>query len=180
MTDFNIVLENEKKRSDVKEVRKIYMYPEGSFMRAFDYSAWLWCKYIKDFKAIRRKIKDSDETVVQIGCPLSSLSKHLPEEAVMEQNPDGSVVITLTENIIPDDADLAEMASVAEDWMLSCRQVSESVAKPKKVPAEYFERQPLTITGIMQQILAFPIENKSMAECVSFLSGIKIQLAKLI
>jgi hypothetical protein len=51
------------------------MYPEGSFMRAFDYSAWLWCKYIKDFKAIRRKIKDSDETVVQIGCPLSSLSK---------------------------------------------------------------------------------------------------------
>lgn len=179
MTDFNLVLENEKKRSDVKEVRKIYMYPEGSFMRAFDYSAWLWCKYITEFKAIRRKIKDSNETVVQIGCPLSSLSKHLPEEAVMEQNPDGSVVITLSENMIPDNADLAEMSSVAGEWMQSCQQVAENSSKQKKIPTECFERQPLTITGIMQQILAFPIENKSMAECVSFLSGIKIQLAKL-
>ena len=67
MTDFKQILEKEASRTTSEQIRAIYLYPEGNFMRAFERSAWLWCKYVKDFKAIRRKVKDTGDIVVQIG-----------------------------------------------------------------------------------------------------------------
>ena len=79
MTDFNIVTATESRRTTNQEIRTLYLYPEGNFMRAFEWSAWLWCKYIKEFKAIRRKIKDTGGTIVQIGCPIASFAGHIPK-----------------------------------------------------------------------------------------------------
>ena len=184
MIDFNTVLENEKKRSDSDGIRKLYMYPEGTFIRAFDWSAWLWCHYIKSFKPMRRKVKETGEIIIQIGCPLDKFPVYIPDGAPQEHNPDGSVFFSLDDSKIPFDADIAAMSAEFEEWKKNVPENDSGVRrKPENsgVPAKYFEpRQPLTITGVMQQILAFPIEKKSLVECTAFLSDLKIQLAKLI
>jgi hypothetical protein len=184
MTDYNKVIENEKRRITPEEIRTIYLYPEGNFMRAFDWSAWLWCKHIKEFKVIRRKVKDTDETLAQIGCPLSSFASHIPDGATQAQYDDGSVVITLPDAMLPDDTDLAAMSAAIDEWKQAI-PLAETLRKKTDTdggsePRRFAGRQPATLTGIMQQILAFPVEKKSMIDCVSFLCDIRAQLAKIV
>lgn len=119
MTDLKKAIEKEKKRDTVELARMIYFYKEGSFMRAYNWSAWLWCKHIKEFKPIHSKTKQVDEPVIQIGCPVASVSKHLPDDAICIFNEDGSAVVTLSETMIPSDSDLAAMAEEAENWKQS-------------------------------------------------------------
>ncbi len=181
MTELKEIIEKEKQRDTVQLARMIYFYKEGGFMRAYDWSAWLWCKYIKDFTPTHRKAKQIDSTVIQIGCPVASVSKHLPDDATCVFNDDGSAVVTLPESVIPADADTKAMAEESDKW-----KQSFPVAEPskKKTDGDFLSdtlaAHPSTITGIMQQLLAFPVEKKSMLECVSFLCDVKTQLAKII
>ncbi len=47
MTDLKEAIEKEKKRDTAAQARIMYFYKEGTFLRAYEWSAWLWCKYIK-------------------------------------------------------------------------------------------------------------------------------------
>ena len=184
MIDFDKVTENESRRATPEQARTIYLYPEGTFLRAFEWSAWLWCKYITDFKPMRRKLKNSDASVVQIGCPISSFDKHLPEDAAKVYNEDGTVVVTLSPAAVADDTDTEAMSDEVEEWKNSVAFAPVNARqKPdnSSVARTYAAAEPRTsITGVMQQILAFPIEKKSFLECALFLSDIKAQLAHLI
>ncbi len=181
MSELKELIEKERQRDTVQKARVMYFYKEGSFMRAYEWSAWLWCKYVKDFSPTHRKAKQVDGTIIHIGCPVTSLSKHLPEGASNVFNEDGSASISLPETLIPDDTDLAAMASEAEQWKQSFPVAEPAKKKPDtEGVSDAFPPQSATITGLMQQILAFPVEKKSPMECAEFLSDLKIQLAKLI
>lgn len=182
MTDFNLILENESRRSSMEQVRKIYLYPEGTFMRAYEWSAYIWCKYVKEFKAIRRKTKTAGESVIQIGCPITAFANHLPEGAEQVQNEDGSVVVTLSPSLIPDDTDIPALAAQIDEWKqtIPVTDTAKKKADADGGTRDAFAAQPATLTSIMQQILAFPIEKKSIMDCLSFLSDIKAQLARLV
>jgi len=39
MIDFDSVIQNESRRATTEQARTIYLYPEGTFLRAFDWSA---------------------------------------------------------------------------------------------------------------------------------------------
>lgn len=182
MSELKEIIEKEKQRNTIQQSRVMYFYKEGTFMRAYEFSAWLWCKYVKEFKPTRRKAKHLDDPIIHIGCPVSSLSNHLPDGAVATSDEESAEIeITLPSTIVPDDADIAAMMADFEQWKESC-PLTETTKK--KNGSETLENaltsQPSTITGIMQQILAFPVEQKSMLDCVAFLSDLKIQLAKLI
>ena len=44
MTELKEIIEKEKQRDTVQLARMIYFYKEGGFMRAYDWSAWLFVK----------------------------------------------------------------------------------------------------------------------------------------
>ena len=94
----------------------IYLFPEGTFYRAYEWSAWLCCRFINQFKATRREVKgELGETVVFIGFPITSLGKFLPEEAQMVANEDKSVSITLAMEMFQGADDTALRQSF-EEW----------------------------------------------------------------
>ncbi len=183
MINFAKAIEQETNRATAELRRTVFLYPDGTFKRAIEWSAWLWCTYIKEFKAQRRNIKNPDTTIVQIGCPVVSLTKYLPESTDYVENEDGTVEITLPETLTAEIETFDNPAIAFEEWKQSCPFV-EGISKRKRVSDAvstlYKESQPATITSVMRQILAFPIERKSLVECADFLSGIKSQLAQII
>jgi len=54
---------------------ELHLWKEGTFMRAYDWSAWLACRYLHDFKANKRQFKDIGDAVAYIGFPETSLGK---------------------------------------------------------------------------------------------------------
>ncbi len=54
---------------------KIYLFREGSFLKAYEHSAFLFHRYIHEFKLSRRFIKTVNRPVISLGFPESSLKK---------------------------------------------------------------------------------------------------------
>ena len=68
-----VELESARASADVRG--EIHLWKEGTFLRAYDWSAWLCCRYLHDFKVTKRQFKDIDAPVAFIGFPETSLPK---------------------------------------------------------------------------------------------------------
>lgn len=72
------LIEKEKDLVEAGQVRDLHLHREGTFIRAYDWSAWLACRYLHDFKVNKRTFKGIDEPVAYIGFPETSLEKWIP------------------------------------------------------------------------------------------------------
>lgn len=177
MAKLNDIMDVEKQRLDEASRRLIHFYQEGSFLRAYEWSAWLCCRYLNDFKATRRVLKSTDDTMVFIGFPITSLEKY---------SSDGREVINVDEKavdmILSDEIAKGELAEQDfEHWKQSV-PLTESSRKERQNALQPVQGagQGMSLTGIMQRVLAFPIESKSPLECMVFLADVKSQLATII
>lgn len=59
--------------------RDVHLHLEGTFLRAYNWSAWLCCRYLHGFKVNKRSFKGIEEPVAYIGFPETSLDKWIPE-----------------------------------------------------------------------------------------------------
>ncbi|MCQ2288334.1 MAG: hypothetical protein MJZ74_04485 [Muribaculaceae bacterium] len=84
MAKLKEILEIETQRVD--DQTTIHLFQEGSFYRAYEMSAWLFTKFVSDFKVTRRMLKDKESSFVFIGFPVTSLEQRLPAGADVEQN----------------------------------------------------------------------------------------------
>lgn len=76
------ILETEQKRADATQLRIVHLFADGTFYRAYEWSAWLCCRYINSFKATKRNNKSVDKEIVFVGFPKASLTKFVPESAM--------------------------------------------------------------------------------------------------
>lgn len=53
MAKLSEILTAEKQRQDAAARLVIHLYQEGSFLRAYEWSAWLCCRYLNSFKVTR-------------------------------------------------------------------------------------------------------------------------------
>ena len=67
MASIKEILEFEKHRDTAEMQRSIHLFQEGSFYRAYEWSAWLVCRYIHEFKVTHRRMKGIEQSVVLIG-----------------------------------------------------------------------------------------------------------------
>ena len=65
----------EGERSEPGQYRNIHLWHEGSFLRAYEWSAWLLCRFVHEFKVTHRRMKGMEQSVVLIGFPVTSLPK---------------------------------------------------------------------------------------------------------
>ena len=49
-------------------VDKVYFYKEGMFLKAYEHSAFLVCRYIHDFKVSRRRVLACCRLPSRFGC----------------------------------------------------------------------------------------------------------------
>lgn len=197
MAQLKDIVEIEKNRDDLAKCRTAWLYRDGSFLRAYEWSAWLFVKYINDFKVSNRQVKSLGQVLAMIGFPPASMEKFTPEGAQVSPQQDGSIVVELPSSLIPEDTDIQILAAEYEEWKNSLPVAESKIAKKERdAPSGdastvgtwsaasphqcQTQPQPTTLTGIMQQILAYPLEQKSPVENMMFLSEIKLQLSSLI
>ena len=180
MAQLKDILETERNRVEKGQFGTIYLFPEGTFYRAYEWSAWLCCRFINQFKATRREVKgELGETVVFIGFPITSLGKFLPEEAQMVANEDKSVSITLAMEMFQG-ADNTALKQSFEEWKSGIPLVAPRKGSLKEDLKNMQDNQPHRMSEVMLRILAFPVEQKTPMECMAFIADVKQQLALLL
>ena len=68
---------------------QVYLYPEGSFYKAYQKSARLLCTRVHPFKVSARPLKGLEGPLLSVGFPQSSLNKFSAGLAVAENPPPG-------------------------------------------------------------------------------------------
>ena len=83
MATIKEIMEIEGARETAEDWRRIHLFQEGSFYRAYEVSAWLCHTYVSQFKVTHRHVKGVEQSICFIGFPLLSLEKRTPEGAQM-------------------------------------------------------------------------------------------------
>ena len=79
MSSLKEIVENEGQRDSLDKCRTAFLYREGSFYRAYEWSAWLFVRHVSDFKVTCRVFKAVEQAVAFIGFPLTSAGKFMPD-----------------------------------------------------------------------------------------------------
>lgn len=180
MAKIKDILEIEVQRSTLEQCRQINLFQEGTFYRAYEWSAWLCVRYVQEFKTTKRKFKNDDTTMVFVGFPVTSMSKYTPDGAEMNVGEDKSVQIELPEGVFNGITDVQQLHNDFENWKNSVPLVESSKKDIEMDNVLGNIQHPVRLTDIMHKILAYPIEQKSPMECMSFLAEIKKRIAEII
>ena len=141
----------------------IRLVKSGGFYRAYNHSAWLFQTCITQYKVIRKFIKSLDEYIYYIGFPEKNLFDNIGDRNTAKT--DFGFDIFLKEDEFQDESNY-------ETWKLSVETVESS-------KSDYYS---MNLTGreaeieAIRRIREFPLESKSMIECVVFLSELRILL----
>lgn len=166
----------EQSRDTIEKYRTIYLIPEGTFYRAYEWSAWLCHRYVSQFKPTHRLLKNTEDSVVFVGFPMTSLERHIPNGATVTELEDKTIALLLAENVFGDEVNIELLQMDYTNWKKSVPLVKtkEQVTKnqDKNVKSE------ASVEEVLKRILAYPIEQHSPMEAMAFLSEIKQQLSE--
>ena len=179
MSQLKEILSTERERSSLEQCALIHLFREGTFYRAYEWSAWLCVRYFTELKVTHRLLKGGED-IIFVGFPLTSLDRYTPEGAVVLPSGDKSLEMTLPADAFAPDIDMESLWKGFGDWK-QCQPLTE--ASKKKVAEEktLAERNAHPhLTDIMLRILAYPIEQHSPMECMQFLAETKQQISQLL
>jgi hypothetical protein len=142
----------------------IHIYKEGVFWVAYEQSAYyFWLK--KGYKPTKKFIKTIGKEVVSVGFPQNTLAKpHDAGHCSLERDEPNVKTFLLEEPIDP---------AAFEEWKTgvdSGKGRVDSVPAARGIPAPGFE------SAFAEQILTFPLSDRTPMECMLFLSELKKQL----
>ena len=168
------VFAKEQSRTEMVDYRTIHLIPEGTFYRAYEWSAWLCHRYVSQFKPTHRLLKNTEDSVVFVGFPMTSLERHIPEGATLAEQEDKTIALILAETVFGE--------TTTEQLQTDFANWKKSVPLVKSKEQGTKENSELRIKNfeldILKRILAYPIEQHSPMEAMAFLSEIKQQLSE--
>ena len=92
----------------------IHLHREGSFYRAYEWSAYLSCRYLHEFKVNKRAFNGIEQPVAYIGFPETSLDKWMPEGAELKEIEEKHLTIRLPDLMLQNDPpDILDAAYLA-------------------------------------------------------------------
>ena len=178
------MIDYERQLVQTGRTREVHLHKEGTFLRAYDWSAWLCCRYLHEFKVNKRMFKGIDDPVAYIGFPETSLQKWMPEGAEQRVESEKHLVVLLPEMMFSEVPEAMQAAYAEWKEAIPLTEAQPGLRKRggKDVEADdvHLAGSSVTLTGIMQRILAWPLESKSPLETVTFMADIKQRLAALI
>lgn len=138
--------------SEKENLKNIYLYKEGIFWKAYERSAFNFCKHVTAFKPTKKFIKTVGYDVVSIGFPTANLDKHKDKFQIVEQT---ETQMTLAaETITHNEFEL---------WKKSTQYNTHKNRSKMQ-------------TDILEQIKAFNVESKTPMECMKWVAELKEQL----
>ena len=187
---FNI----ESDRQEAEKWNKIHLFKMGDFWRSYEWSAWLIAVITYNDKVRmatrdRRPIQvtrmartDVEGTYCFVGFPLKSLEKYIPTRDNFEgaDENDKHVVVTIT---LPQPADGSEisherLAEAFNKWKegIEIRQKKEK----KEKPALAAQQATSNSGGILSQIMAYPLSERTTMENIQFIQSLKQQISAIL
>lgn len=185
-------LEYEKLREDAASWNKVILHRDGKFYHAYDWSAWLIKQYVctEEFQQQR-----GDEKLLQVsrypskhgeyamlGFPLDSISKYIPayENAQKMEDSDD---MEITVGIDFGEADYETLSRMYEEWFATC-QLKEKKGRGNAAITHSDGKAPALarsgIFSILVKVLSYPVEAKTPAENIEFISQLRQEVAALL
>lgn len=176
MPDLKTIVEKEKIRTNIDDKRKVFLYKEGSFLRAYEWSAWLCSRYISEFKVTHKMVKSLNQSVAYIGFPVTSLEKFMPEGSVSDMTVLSEPWFSLPHQMVDSGLDL----DAFEKWKNSF-PVSEAKKKEEDKPTFSESNAPSGgLFSMAKRIVEYPVESKSPLECMYFLIELRKQVMTML
>lgn len=163
----------ERQRSTDVQQRQIHLYADGSFYRAYEWSAWLCSIYIKQFQVTRRFVKSADADMLFVGFPQTSLTRFLPENCKAEEQEDGHLLIKLPDSLMKGEKDRTE------DYANWKNTIPMAEAKDKK-PQPTLADRPVSMTGVMKKVMAYNVLEHTPIESMQFIQDIQRKLVEIL
>jgi hypothetical protein len=170
------VFTKEQSRSEMVDYRTIHLIPEGTFYRAYEWSAWLCHRYVSQFKPTHRLLKNTEDSVVFVGFPMTSLERHTPEGATVAEQEDKTVAVILPETVFGEKVTIEQLQTDFANWKKSVPLVKTKEQGTKNQDKNV--KSEASVEEVLKRILAYPIEQHSPMEAMAFLSEIKQQLSE--
>ncbi len=115
MSQLKEILEKEKERNKVEQCTVIHLFREGTFYRAYEWSAWLCLRYFTELKVTHRLLKGGED-IIFVGFPLTSLDRYTPQGAVVSPLDDKSIMMVLPANVFASESDIDSLRTSFENW----------------------------------------------------------------
>ena len=195
MPHISDILKIERTRTDKASWNVIHLFKEGGFYRAYEWSAWLICvitysdevrKQTQDRRPLtvtHKRLKDGDDSYIFVGFPLNSMDKFIPQRTAFQPVGDAQidVIIALPQPTDGTELTYDRLSEACANW-----KTTQPIQEPRKkdaassVPGGFAAGKRMSITAIMADILAYPLEQHTLLDNTQYLSNVKQQLAALI
>ncbi len=173
----------EASRQTEDDYRIINFCLEGSFYRAYEWSAWLAVRFISELKVTKRYSNAAETSIVFVGFPLGSMQKFTPKELAPTTSDDGKLLkMVVPLEMFGVDNTLEKLSNDYLVWKNSIEELPKSNQKNKDggKSSVLQEGKPARLTDIMLKILACPIEQKSPLECMAFIAELKKEITEIL
>ena len=172
----------EKERKDISDWKTMYLYREGTFLRAFNASAWLLATFVYNDE-FRKQIGGKQPLQVQhlmsktngdyifAGFPVASIDKYVTMCDKRDENSD-VVVLTMCDIIAPLFQTAEEYEEAYAKYLASLPPAKEKKDKPKQQQSFNSENDGANVMAsgglfeILRSIVAYPLEEKTPLETV--------------
>ena len=174
MAKLEEILAFESQRESDEAKRQIHLFIDGTFYRAYEWSAWLCCSYVNPFKATRRNFRGYEQDAVFIGFPKDSLGKFTPKGSTVTDIDEGHKIVTLSASM------LTSGTGSDTDFTQWRETIPLTQPKEKDTRIPVLANRPVSLTGIMKQVLDYRLEQHSPLDCMLFLSDLQRQLTGIL
>lgn len=172
----------EKERKDISDWKTIYLYREGTFLRAFNASAWLLATYVyndefrkqvggKQPLQVQHLMSKTNGDYIFAGFPVASIDKYVTMCDKRDENSD-VVVLTMYDIIAPLFQTAEEYEEAYAKYLASLPPAKEKKDKPKQQQSFNSEDDGANVMAsgglfeILRSIVAYPLEEKTPLETV--------------
>ena len=157
MTIKNILLTEESNQNS------IYLYREGIFYKAYERSAYSFINNIKNYTPTKKYIKIVKSEVASIGFPCAVFDKLVQKFDILRSE-DGLIVIKST-NIN------------SENFLIWKENITQATVEQKSMSIDEAVKVDVNLKDRISDLIRdFPLEAKSMLECMIFISELKREL----
>lgn len=182
----------EKLRQDAESQNKIILHKDGKFYHVYEWSAWLLKTVVcteemqqarGDAKMLQvnRFVTKSGEYVLA-GFPLESVSKYIPEYDDLQEMEGGDLSITITLSDDMQQLSTEQLLTMFEEWKQD-QPIKEGRKSTREIHAGSSQAPTLAKSGvfaIISEVLSYPVEQKTPAENIEFISKMKQSIVALL
>ena len=172
----------EKERKDISDWKTIYLYREGTFLRAFNASAWLLATFVyndefrkqvggKQPLQVQHLMSKTNGDYIFAGFPVASIDKYVTMCDKRDENSD-VVVLTMYDIIAPLFQTAEEYEEAYAKYVASLPPAKDKKDKPKQQQSFNSEDDGANVMAsgglfdILRSIVAYPLEEKTPLETV--------------